>query len=255
MITFIPGLEIPNFMIDQDLLIKGKRPMLTYSFSIKEIYSETPSLPALETYNKLLIIFEKIDIIFAGSRNHNSYSKFPPAKKDEEAKGLIDIIFNPFISDFENNLSVKRGFSIYELSNLSPYPLELASPEKINHTLIWADTNIKIIIEDYTMPLKFNGQVIKYLVHSAFEIYCYLLKHDNYFLAKNINFNYSIFFQDRIIELVLGKQIYNFNKIINNGKTSNKIALNFIKGFENLTFQELFFYLLNLYKQIIKLIK
>lgn len=239
---FLPGIELSDYTLKEEFLIKGKKPRLEYSFSLKEIYSNVPSLPALETYVKLITIFERIDRILSVSGNQNMLRKFPKATKNEEAHRLIDILFNPFIKDFSNKISVKKGFSIYDINNLPPYSFELASPKKINHTFQWVDTNVKINIEDYTLPLKIEELVVKDLVYSSLEIYSYLLKHNNYFLAKNINFNYSMFFQDRILELVLGKQIYDFNKTINNGKTSNEIALNFIRGFENLTFQQLFFY-------------
>ena len=133
--------------------------------------------------------------------------QLPKANDENDCRRFLKLLFvpvhdSPDIFFLSNNHITRSIFNEIDSPKLLPFPLALASFEKILHTLAWADTNIKMQIEDVLIPLKLNNNHIKTIVNYACEIFCILLKQEDYYLISRINFNRSIYLQNKIVTIV-----------------------------------------------------
>lgn len=114
--------------------------------------------------------------------------------------------------------------------DVRPFPLRLASSEKLLHTLAWIDSNIKLTVERIGRSLQLDEASICHIVESALKLYCYFVKQDEYRLARSIGFNQSMFIQDRIIHLIFGDHIFwSADHLDRTPRCSNRIACDVLR--------------------------
>jgi hypothetical protein len=245
-ILFTPELELDPGQAPRDVTVKGQSPRLDYPFTLKDLYPVVPALDARSAYQKIQEELDRLDdFLFHKLKLRRSF-RLPSASDDTQALYLLGILFDP-TSYYTDGLwwrldvlPVSAPTDFLRLDEARPFPLRLASPQKLIHTLVWIDTNIKVIVESITEPYKIPVSAVRQIVESALKIYSYLVKQRDYQLARSINFNYSMFLQDRILNLIFGDGIYlAAGRLQEQGKLANHIALQLLKKLSGLSYRQL----------------
>lgn len=245
-VSFTPEITLDTDKIPGAVSIKGMTSKLVYPFTLSNIYPTIPSLDALSSYRKIKEKFRHANRLLHEGSHLRASIDLPPINNSGEALAILWHLFDPtsyltdeLWSDLINPNNIAYEF-IFELSEALPFPLSFASTHKLLHTLVWIDTNIKINIEQIAANYQIPNKSIIELVECALVIYCLLIKQQDYWLARSINFNYSMFLQDRIINLIFGDAIYLLDKTKQRqAKLSNFIALELLKGLNSLTLRQL----------------
>jgi len=222
----------------EKVLIKGRLQVLTYSFTMNQVFNQTLPKDLLSASKEILHNLNLGNKLISKLSVGRHIDYFISPRNKYEASEIINALLNPILNGQIIKLQQPVN-NIFDIPYLWPYPLKYASVRKFSHTLAWIDSNIKILIEDLLLPIKVSSNEIKYLVNICFVIYSELIKADNFYLADNMNFNHSIFFQERIIELLLGINLYNVKEKIEVGQLSNKITLKYLQELGDLKLPEL----------------
>jgi hypothetical protein len=171
--------------------------------------------------------------------------RLPSASDDFQALYLLSILFDPssyYTAEIWHRLATPESSTtgLWQLDEARPFPLRLASPRKLIHTLVWIDTNIKTTVESIAKLYMIPPSVIRYIAEMALTIYSYLIKQEDYYLARSINFNYSMFLQDRILNLIFGDDIYlSANWLQEQRQLANHIALQLLKNLGALSYRQI----------------
>ena len=244
-ILFVPGLELDQEKVIEKVIIKGELPQLQYNFTFSDIYQLSSTLNTCQAYQNIWEEFDHLNTLLWQKLKLRSNFQLPLVQDHTQALQILRTLFDPTCY-YTNGLWQKLHLSSIETTNFFqieqalPFPLRLAPPEKIMHTFLWIDTNIKVNVERITAPYNIPLFAIQQIVSSAFKIYCYLVKKEDYQLARSINFTHSMFLQDRILNLIFGDEIYlNENRLQERGKLANQIALQLLKGLGNLSYRQL----------------
>lgn len=225
--------------------VKGQTPSLTYPFQLRDIYPTIKSLDPLPAYQHIARQFDHVDILLHEKYHLRESLRLPVIQDDEEALSTLRILFDPTsysTSSLWMSITAPTEPSLHfiELPDALPFPFELASDKKLLHTLAWIDTNIKVNIEKAVNRYQLPEETVLQIVQSAFYIYSLLIKQQNYRLARSINFNYSMFIQDRILNLLLGDNIFLQDQSpLETRHLSNQIALDLLRDLGNLSFRQL----------------
>ena len=224
----------PDYPVEMDqsfhIVIKGQRPNYTYFFSFQDVYPKIPSLGYKDAYHQIQKILQLLR-----SKLLNAVPSLTPiscleGSTDLEAKQALARLFDPAVYHVSSlpgrNPEIVERNSIFHLGYLFPFPLYLASPEKVRHNFAWIDTNLKIQIETITSALQLGPDITRGLVEGVFSVFSYLVKADSHYLIHHMNFNHSMFIQERILQLIFGDEIFRDDiQLIEQGKLSNRIAL------------------------------
>ena len=248
--------KLPNFLFTPDIIldiieptrnisIKGGKSELNYSFTLYDLYPIVPSLDAVAAYLKISNEYRQVNKLISSQLSLGNLAELPPASNKQEALSLLTALFSPY-SHFADDIwqtikaNERTDSMLFHLKDLSPFPLRLASKKKLLHTLNWIDTNIKTKTERLAKLLNLSNQNIQEIAKSVLKTYCYLVKMHDYRLARSINFNYSMFFQDRILNLFFGDKLYhNTKNQEKKGKLANEIALNLVKNLSTISDQKM----------------
>lgn len=245
-IWFTPDVEISSQLSLNKVAIKGCKPEYYYPFELKKIYPLVPSLNAKDAYGLLKKELSQVNAILHDKLHLRGKLTLPAVSSDQEARTILSVMFDPntCITDgLERQLSSARiqlQSTLFRLDNIYPFPLKLASPQKLAHTLVWIDTNIKLKLEGIGNRLNTLKPFVVQIVEAALKIYCLLVKTDDYAMANSINFNYSMFLQDKIVNLIVGDGIYNsIDHSETRGRLSNNIVLELLKSVGQLSYNQL----------------
>lgn len=231
--------------ISLDFALKGRRPHLSYPFYLADIFATIPSLDAFDGYMRIKEEFENISGVLFLKHYLKKKITLPPASDINQALSLLTTLLAPYsYPGFDPGLNLnplnRPAFKSLKLDTVYPFPMHLASREKFEHTLMWTDTNIKINSEKIGRSLGIPPAMIAQIVESSFRIYSYLLKMQEYRLRRFMSFNFSMFFQDRILNLIFADRYDVFTgQLVCQGKHANHIALRLLKNFEKLTFRQM----------------
>lgn len=232
--SFTPVITINSDDVPTVVPIKGQVPRQAYPFSLKDIYPLVPSLDILTAYNRIRKIFQELAPLLSKHISRSQGLTMPPVTTSVDALNVLAMLFDPenYLSDtIWNRLTSPpcHRDTLFRLDELKPFPLRLSSQAKLQHTLAWVDSNIKINVEKAAAFWNLPATIISRIVDSALTIYSLLLKQQDYWLANSVNFNFSMFIQDRILNLILGDYLLVNNLLKRRNYLSNKIALEFIK--------------------------
>ncbi len=244
-IMFTPEVGLDPGQAPTDATIKGESPRLDYSFTLLDIYPTVPALDVHQAYQKIRGELDRLDNLLSHKLKLRGSVRLPRASTGIEASYLLSVLFDPasyYTDGIWQTLTVPASVytDLFRLDQALPFPLQLASPQKLIHTLMWIDTNVKVIVERATEPYQVPAAIVRQIVESTLQIYSYLVKQQDYQLARSINFNYSMFLQDRILNVIFGDAIYMaVDRLYEHGKLANRIALQLLKGLGNLSYQQL----------------
>ncbi len=248
-IWFTPDIEVDNQLIFNELSIKGRKPLLNYPFTLKDIYPIIPSTNAKTVYNLIKDELIKVNTLLHEKLKLRDKLFLPSASSDQDARTILSILFDP-VSYYTDGIEKQLAFyqasyqdkykNIFRLTNIYPFSLKLASPQKLAHTLGWIDTNIKVKLETIGNTLRMRPQIIQQLAEMALKAYSYLVKMDDFTLAHSMNFNFSMFLQDKILNIMLGDALYlDSEQAETRGKLSNQIALQLFKEMGELSYEQI----------------
>ena len=225
--------------------VKGQLPRRVSGVSLHEVYPQTPGLGARDAYERIRAeLTRATDLVHSAHPGQRGVS-LPVVADDREAWQLIVQLFDPAIpwldlTAWNPDPKPAAPSSIIRLDVARPFPLHLASPEKFRHTLAWVDTNIKLGVERMADALDLPPSVQAPLVRACFRIYSYLLKMQDSLLVQSMNFNYSMFFQDRILQLVSGGRAHSNDRAAREPAIlANRIALDLLKGLGAISYRQL----------------
>ena len=234
---FTPEIALDLIEPPKSVSIKGKKPKLNYSFTLYDLYPIIPSLDAVEAYLRIAAQYRQASDLISHKLRLRYLAILPPASNEQDVLSILSLLFDPtsyYIDNIWHNLKNIDEVQprLFHLKEVFPFPLKLASKQKLLHTLTWIDTNIKTKVEEIGKRLDLTSHVVQEIAKAALIVYCYLVKMHDYRLARSINFNYSMFFQDRIINLFFGDELYHdINSQHRKGKLANKMALELLKHF------------------------
>lgn len=234
-IHFSPAIELEREAIPSDVKIKGQKPIFSYPFRLADLYPEIPSLPPIDAYKQIKMELQKNNNLLHERFHARAKIDYPPVENEHDARNILSLLFDPRIQR-TNQLIDSRTLQFgsvqgFVLDHVFPFPLRLASKEKIQHTLAWIDTNIKISVESIAHRVALPKDAIFQITESALRIYSIMIKQQDYYLAQLMNFNHSMFLQDRIINLIFGDDLFYSNtNSIKTGVLSNAIALKLLKS-------------------------
>ena len=225
--------------------VKGQIPCFEYPFQLRDIYPIIPSLNPQSAYQNISQQFEHIDLLLNKEHHLRESIKLPFIQSDQEALSILRALFDP--TNYSTNeiwgsltAPVSQAFHIFEIPDALPFSFDLASDRKLLHTLAWIDTNIKVNVEQVIIRYKLPKQTAIQIVQSAFYIYSLLIKQQEYWLARSVNFNYSMFLQDRILNLLFGDNLYlQGQSLSKTGYLSNHIALSLLSGLGSFSLRQL----------------
>ena len=244
-ILFTPERVLDSSTAAPLVAVKGQTPSLAYPFQLRDIYPTIKSLDPLPAYQNIARQFDHINTLLHEKYHLRESIRLPVIQNDQEALSILRILFDPTsysTSTIWMSVTTPTAPSLHfiEIPDALPFPFELASDKKLLHTLAWIDTNIKVNAEKALNRYKLPEQTVIQIVRSAFYIYSLLIKQQNYWLARSINFNYSMFIQDRILNLLLGDNLFlSGQSSLETRYLSNQIALNLLRDLGGLTFRQL----------------
>ena len=231
---FVPGVELDPKTRTLEVFIKGSRPQQSYDFDLVSLYPTIPSLAPELAYRKIKHEIDEMDRLL--STRHGL--RAPVGLPDAIPMASTDLIL-ALLDPGETKLSwlvaaacgqPEQAGKLIVPPDVRPFPLRLASPEKLLHTLTWTDANLKLAVEHIALPLQLDGVSICRIVEAALKLYCYFVKQDEYRLASSIGFNQSMFIQDRIIQLIFGDDIYwSADHLDSAPRWSNRIACDVLR--------------------------
>ena len=242
---FTPELALDPEGVPRCVAVKGQMPHQDYSFTLRDLYSTVPSLNPHQAYGQIRQELGRAADILERKIKVRHPMWLPPAENDIEALSLMGMLFDPD----QNNTDMPWGETgilraeqngLFDVGTALPFPLRLASPEKLAHTLAWIDTNIKVSVESLLRPFNAPASDSEQIVESALRIYSYLIKQQDYWLARSISFNFSMFLQDRILNLIFGDEIgHAAERLLEQGGTANTIVMQLLKNLEPLSYRQL----------------
>jgi uncharacterized protein YuzB (UPF0349 family) len=248
-IRFTPEILVETENLPIDIKIKGASPKLRYPFALVNLYQEIPPLDSFHAYRHIQEEVSQVDNILHAKLHLRPSFLLPNLAQPTDALHLVECLLTPktrFVSHaIGNSTASPSKVSVFAIQNPRPFPLALASPAKLLHTLAWIDANLKINIEYIAAFHCIPTDMTVALVKSALALYAIIVKMDDYKLAQSINFNHSMFFQDRIIDLLFGEALNrcNIDQAPRQGhkpsRLSNKMALDLLKGFGCLSHKDL----------------
>ncbi len=235
-VAFLPNQIIDLSGTEKSIAIKGNTPRLNYSFSMVEIYESVKSLTVLHSYQFIRKELYQVNLILSKKLKIRADILLPEAADEKEAVLYESSIFDACKAFNAEKIDIIQGKFNSIISNGNtfflplPFRLSEASDERNLHTLYWIDCNMKLQIEKALISFSIPKEFIEEVVLSAFKIYSSLLKQNDYSLIRVINLNYSMFLQDRIIELLLGNILVKERDItISSSFESNNRALQYLK--------------------------
>jgi uncharacterized protein with ATP-grasp and redox domains len=216
--------------------LKGESPGLYYPFTLTGIYETIPSLSVKDAYRELLRILDRADRIVADHLGLRQRLSLPMARDQAQAAAYMAAILDPF--SYPTQATLKQSAAIQglqivdtlKLEGARPFPLRLASPAKLSHSFRWIDANVKVQIEKALLQKNASREECRIIANCALSIYSYILKHEQYSLALAINFNHSMFIQDRVLSLLLGpRQYLASDSLLKRSRIANDIALRYLE--------------------------
>jgi len=244
-ILFTPDIDLDSEKIPMFVPIKGQVPQIVYPFALKDIWNIVSSLDPFFTYKEICKQFDRVEQIFSNRLQLRPYRSLPKVWQSKDAIAILGVLFDPqcfFTDDLWNYRLIAKPIQkgLLKVETAWPFPLRCASSHKLLHTLVWVDTNIKLHVEKIANCCSLTPPMIFQIVEVAMTIYSLLLKCQNYLLAQTINFNYSMFIQDRILNLIFGDKLYQAGVSSTvKGNISNRMALELIKGSPRISLREL----------------
>jgi hypothetical protein len=245
-IWFTPDTKVNPELFEDDLLIKGGKPLLKYPFSLRDLYPVIPSLRASQAYQKIREEFIRVNQIIHDKLYLRDRLELPESSSDQETLAILSVLFDPtaYLTDGMNKQLAYPGKiyrdTLFSIEHVYPFSMESASPQKLAHSLVWIDTNIKTKLEQMGLSLDIKSSYIVQLAESALKVYCYLVKMDDYTLAHRMNFNFSMFLQDRVLNLLLGDTLFlDRNRAHKRDLLSNQMAAELAKNMGELTYEML----------------
>ncbi|MCB9284368.1 MAG: DUF89 family protein [Lewinellaceae bacterium] len=242
---FTPDSILPLENSPEPLSVKGQQPALAYGFSFLQIYPTIPSLDLFEAYRQMKALFWKTDRLLFNRLSVSRKIPLPLASTREEAYSALNFLFSIHPPNFAAPFRVpgkisSGGFDLFSIEGKKPFSFEMATTDKLLHSLHWIDSNIKLQIEKIGINLNLPDMDVKLLVETAFSIYSYLIKATDFYLARNMNFNYSMFFQERIISILFDQlSIPQETLLLKEGKLVNDVALNLLQQYVSFSFDKL----------------
>ncbi len=232
---FFPGLHINSELIIEPITIKGTKPAFSYPFTLLDVY---PLIPSLRMQEVMKIVLARLDRLHAKLEHRTGQMPKSPLGGflKHDAGILFFHLFNP-TKPLKTTIdsSDLNPFDFDHRQHIYPYSFEHASPAKIVHSMYWIDCNLKTQIESIGIKNNLPKGLIIELVESALHFYSLLIKMNDYELARRMNFNFSIFLQDRIVEVIFGELVKMDQETLwLRGKLSNEIALQYLKNFSSL---------------------
>lgn len=234
---FIPGLPLDTATPPRGILIKGSAPSLDYGFDLLQIYPLVPALDPKSAYDRIRDELGLLDRLLHDQLHVRPPLPLPPTDAVHAPAAVMKLL-NPRIASLASLLPVNPELDVpgqmLALEDVRPFPLRLASSSKLLHTLAWVDANIKLAIELITQPLRLPERTVHEIAAAALRLYCYFVKQNDYLLARSINFNHSMFIQDRILHLIFGDVLYwGADVFIRRAMTANRIAREVLRNFES----------------------
>jgi uncharacterized protein with ATP-grasp and redox domains len=243
-IIFTPEIDLDITNTQNIISVKGEIPKNNYPFTLAKIYPEIPVLDIFKAYFRIADEFTKLDSLLHEQLKLRSSFMLRRAINEQDAFRLFHALFDP-IRQPSQKIYNDSNQDFFRIWIPRPFSLGHASSDKLIHTLGWIDSNMKLMIENVEKKCKIPFSVILSIAESAFTIYCLIIKMQDYRLARNINFNYSMFLQERIIELIFSDALYKSSRTNNRidllkiGKLSNSIALQLLKGVGDFSYRQL----------------
>jgi hypothetical protein len=233
---------------DASLLVavKGEYPSLYYPFALKELYATLPSLDAEGAYEQIRWLLARVDRVVADDLKLRTRLGLPATTDKLRAGAILGALFDPSIQP-SDMLSLESATwpgveltQILQLQTPRPFPLQRASSAKLQHSLCWIDTNLKVQIENVMLRQDASPEQCRLVAECALCIYTYLLKQEDNSLARTINFNHSMFLQDRILSLIFGPSHYSTGGL-GRGRSllANHIALRYLKELGSVSYRDL----------------
>lgn len=244
-ILFTPEMDLEIGDLAEEITIKGRTYRLTYPFDLIHLYPTVPALDVWNAYRAVQREIEKAAKLLCEQMRLREPLLLPIPNTYTEASAMLRALFDPMIYYTDRvfdtaPISFDQQVVFDFPEQASPFPFRLASSKKLLHTLKWIDSNIKTLIEDLLLPFHAKQEIIFQITESALYIYCYVIKMNDFHLARNMNFNTSMFLQERILNLIFGDHAYfETNRRTSHGKDVNKIALSLLKGLDSLSYLEL----------------
>ena len=247
---FTPEVSLDPVQAPTSVAIKGALPLEEYGFTLMDIYATVPSLDTEFAYKKLRSLLEFTDLFLAKRLRIKIPLFLPIARSAAEAQVYLAVLLNPrrFGVDamaFDQNPIMVNTKILEAGSRIRPFKLIEATDRKLLHSLVWIDTNIKLAVECVSYLHGIPKEGTKTVARAALTLYAVLLKMQDHQLVKQINFNHSMFIQDRILNLIFGDILMfgtggtkgtRLNQV---GKLSNLMALCLLRGLGDLTYDRL----------------
>lgn len=231
--------------------VKGRLPKLTYQFTFRDIIADERVRGLMEGY---LHICESIVACRDAMSEHCSLPDdliaVRPASNPADASVFMSVMF-----DYRHGMSTHHSkppslripdptFDIIRRLTL-PFTFSSATPQKFQHTLKWIDTNLKVNIEDGCQLLKITPDVTRQVVLHAMRVFSTLIKMNDMHVFTSLTLNASMFLQDRIVELILGRTVasasngFGSTRLSSSAYISNSIAIDLLSQMPNLSYRDL----------------
>lgn len=241
-VTFYTGVPLEPGFLEAPLPIKSCVPELEYGFTFQDVYG---SSPALDAYEAIRTELNWVDSLIADVLHLRARRDLPPAANGDETRTLLGAVFNPSLRGTNRVWTrlpeIRAGGAKGIVStNSRPFPLGIALPMKLLHTFLWVDTNVKVQIEAALGAAAASAGVCQVVAECALKIYAQLLKCDDYELARSITFNYAMFLQDGVLNVILGDTAYlGEGSEVRHGRLANEIELRFLRERGRLSYRQL----------------
>jgi len=242
---FAPGLDLDTAQYPGLVTVKGQSPRLDYAFNLIQIYPQIPSVDPQTAYKRIRQAVERVDRVLFRDLKLPPHMTLPTATDEVEALTTLRAVFDPHkesLGHFTGDLTgMLQGQELFRLGTPRPFALKQGTPAKLLHTLAWIDTNIKVQVERVGMVHRISDSTVREIVENALLTYSILIKMQDYRLALRMNFNHSMFLQDRILNLLLGDELFfgsahsAKNEILMQGALSNRMALQLLRGLGSLS--------------------
>jgi uncharacterized protein with ATP-grasp and redox domains len=124
---------------------------------------------------------------------------------------LDDLVLNPAHYGLDQEPGHSRSFSVPPalpaLPPARPYRLDRGDPELVPNALRWADSHLKLTCERALAPLDLDPSRIDTFVEAVLRSFAILLRMDGGRLESSIGYNTSVYLQEGILYLALGRQV------------------------------------------------
>lgn len=246
-IAFTPERELDTDLAALSLTVKGQSPRHAYPFRLIELYPEVPALGLREVYTRLRVELNWADEILHRRLRLRSSLRLAEPADEAEASGLLAALFDPRrrSATMANPPPPTVALpNLFRLDAPRPFALERAGERKLLHTLVWIDANVKVMVERTGAACGMSVSDTREVVRIALTVYCLLVKMQDYRLARAMNFNHSMFLQDRIVNLIFGDALFfagadAAGDLLRVGALSNQIALDLLRGLGPMSHRQL----------------